>query len=127
MVASADLTFQEVINLEIRAAMPAIRRGAMPPKDGSFPYVQFGQSAVLDNYPPGCSVQAYVHVWSTAEGSHEVKTLQQQIKELLQKCAHERGGWRFSAIRQQHLDVFLDEDGETWHGVQRFRALAHNI
>lgn len=126
-MAGADLTFQEVINLEIKNALPLVRRGAMPPADGAFPYIQFGQSTVDDNYAPGKSVTIEIHTWSTAEGSHEVKNLQEQIRALLEKCSHDRGGFHFVAIRQQTAQVFLDEDGETWHGVQRFRALASVI
>lgn len=123
-MAGADLTFQEVINLQLQASMPSVRRGAMPPADGTFPYIQFGQSFVEDDYPPGCSVTIEVHVWSEALGPHEVKNYQEQIKGLLQKCHHDRGGWHYTAIRQQDARVFLDIDDETWHGVQRFRALA---
>lgn len=126
-MSSPDLTFQEIINLEIATALPAIRRGAEPPADGAFPYIQFGQSTVGDDYAPGNSVTAEVHVWSTAQGPHEVKQLQQTIKEALQTCTRDRGEWHYSAVRQQTAHVFLDEDGETWHGVQRFRALAHLI
>lgn len=126
-MAGADLTFQEVINLELKAAMPNVRRGAMPPADGTFPYIQFGQSHVTDDYAAGKMVLQEVHTWSTAEGPHEVKNLQEQIRALLEKCSHDRGGYHFVAIRQQDARVFLDIDGETWHGVQRFRALASAI
>lgn len=123
-MAGADLTFQEVINTEIKAAMPNVRSGAMPPKDGSFPYIQFGQSEVMDDYATGKTVTQEIHTWSTAEGPHEVKTLQEQIRARLEKCSHDRGGFHFVAIRQDTARVFLDIDGETWHGVQRFRARA---
>jgi hypothetical protein len=126
-MASADLTFQEVINLEIKAAMPNVRRGAMPPGDGGFPYVQFGQSQVVDDFPTGKRLLAEVHTWSTAQGPHEVKNLQEQIRDILEKCSHTRGGFHYVAVRQQDARVFLDIDGETWHGVQRFRALAGPI
>lgn len=126
-MAGADITFQEVINLEIRAAMPAVRRGAMPPGDGGFPYIQFGQSEITDDWPTGKTVLAEVHTWSTAEGSHEVKNLQEQIRSILEKCAHDRNGFRYVSIRQHDARVFLDVDGETWHGVQRFRTRASVI
>jgi hypothetical protein len=124
---SADLVFQEVINLEIKAVLPATRRGAMPPKDGTFPYIQFGQVVVSDTYAIGKEIIAEVHTWSTAAGPHEVKQLQQTIRATLEKCSHERGGFRYVAIRENDARVFLDVDGETWHGVQRFKALASAI
>jgi hypothetical protein len=123
-MAGADLTFQEVINLAIKAAMPNVRAGTEPPGDGKFPYIQFGQSFVQDDYPPGCTVIAEVHVWSTAKGPHEVKNYQEQIKGLLQTCHLERGDWHYAATRQQDARTFPDKDEETWHGVQRFRTFA---
>lgn len=124
---SADLVFQEVINLEIKAALPSIRRGAMPPKDGTFPYIQFGQAHVTDTYATGKEIIAEVHTWSTAAGPHEIKQLQQTIRGVLEKCSHDRGGYHFVALRENDARVFLDIDNETWHGVQRFRALASAI
>jgi hypothetical protein len=126
-MAGADLTFQEVVNLQIAAALPSVRRGAVQPGNGELPYIQFGQSNVSDDFAPGESVDLEVHVWSKAEGPHEVKNYQHAIKAVLQKCSHERGGYRFTAVRQNYASTFLDVDGETWHGVQRFRARVHAI
>jgi len=123
----ADLTFQEIVNTELETAFPAVRQGAEPPGDGGFPYIQFGQSHEDDDFAPGSSVTIEIHTWSTAEGPHEVKNMQHEIKSRLQKCKHVRGDYQFTAVRQKLSDVFLDEDGETWHGVQRFRALASPI
>jgi len=126
-VAGSDLTFQEVIAIEIAATLPAVRSGTQPPADGTFPYIQFGESVVSDTFPAGETVHVEIHVWSTAEGPHEVKNLQATIKGVLHKCAHTRGDFLFTAVRQETARTFLDVDNETWHGVQRFRALASNI
>lgn len=121
-----DLVFQEVIAIALDAAMPTISQGSHPPpeEDEELPYVQFGQSDVRDDFAVGHSVTTEVHVWSVVEGPHEAKTLQGQIRDALHSIDFTRDGWKFTNVREEYARTFLDVDGETWHGVQRFRALA---
>lgn len=123
---SCDLIFQEAIALALAAAMPSVSRGSHPPPTGNdaLPYVQFGQSEVRDAFVPGHEILTEVHVWSVKEGPHEAKTLQGQIRDALHSFDFSRGGWKFTNVREDTARTFLDVDGETWHGVQRFRALA---
>lgn len=123
---SCDLIFQEVVAVTLAAAMPTVSRGAHPPPEGDegFPYVQFGQSELRDDFEPGHEVRMEIHVWSVVEGPHEAKTLQGQIRTALHSLDFTRSGWKFVNVREENARTFLDVDGETWHGVQRFRALA---
>lgn len=123
---SCDLIFQEVIAITLAAAMPTVSRGSQPPPEGNetLPYVQFGESEVRDDFAVGHSVTSEVHVWSVVEGPHEAKTLQGQIRDALHSLDFIRSGWKFVNVREDYARTFLDVDGETWHGVQRFRALA---
>jgi len=123
---SCDLIFQEVIALAIGAAMPTVTRGSHPPppSNDTLPYIQFGQGEVSDTFVPGHEILTEVHVWSAKEGPHEAKTLQGQIRGALHSLDFTRSGWKFINVREDSARTFLDVDGETWHGVQRFRALA---
>ena len=123
-MSSPDLTLQEVFAIEIAAALPGVESGAHPPKDGPLPYIQFGQSEVGDNFVPGHELFFDVHVWSNAEGPHEVKNFQSAIRLAIHDRSYERNGWRFTCVREHNARTILDVDDETWHGVQRFRALA---
>ncbi|KWT72372.1 hypothetical protein APY04_0166 [Hyphomicrobium sulfonivorans] len=88
------------------------------------PYVQFGQSEITDDFVPGHRVLMEVHVWSKVEGPHEVKDIQGKIRGALHGRCLTGAGWRFTCVREDTARTFLDVDGETWHGVQRFRASA---
>jgi hypothetical protein len=123
-VSSADLTLQEVFAIAIGAALPSVPSGSHPPADRPLPYIQFGQSEVVDEFPPGHELFIDVHVWSKAEGPHQVKEYQDGIRTALHDQAFSRGDWRFTCVRENNARTFLDVDNETWHGVQRFRALA---
>jgi hypothetical protein len=123
---SCDLIFQEVIAITLASAMPTVSLGAQPPPEDNdtLPYVQFGQSEVRDEFAPGHEILTEVHVWSAVAGPHEAKTLQGQIRDALHSLDFTRSGWKFTNVREENARTFLDVDGETWHGVQRFRALA---
>lgn len=120
---SPDLALQTVINLGLTAALPAVTVGSYPLPSGSFPYVNFGESTVSDDVAPVKTVEAMVHVWSTVEGPHEAKTIQQTIREAM-AGSFIKNGWALSCVREVQANVILDADGVTWHGWQRFRAFA---
>jgi hypothetical protein len=124
MADSPDLALQTVINLAITAALPAVTVGAYPTPDGAFPFVNFGESTVTDDVDPVKTIEAMAHCWSRAEGPHEVKTMQQTIREALHAQSFLKNGWALSCVREAQANVILDADGVTWHGWQRFRAFA---
>jgi hypothetical protein len=122
-MASADLTFQEVVKAELDAALPAVPHGAYPPGGQALPYIEFGRSDVADHVA-GHVVTMTVHVWSSVRGPHEVKAHQETIRGRLHQNDFTRNGWTFVNVREDYCTVLLDPDGVTWHGVQRFRTLA---
>lgn len=121
---SPDLALQKKINLTLSAALPAVTVGAYPTPSGAFPFVNFGQSTVLDDVDPVKTIEALVHCWSRVEGPHEAKNIQQTIREALHAQSFLLDGWAFSCVREAQANVILDADGSTWHGWQRFRAVA---
>lgn len=123
---SPDLVLQRVINDILTTHLSSVPSGAHPPGERSLPYIQFGNSEVNDN-PVGHDLLMYVHTWSSTEGPHQVKAYQQTIREQLHGLTTSRDSWQFVNVREEFCDVILDEDEETWHGVQRFRTLASSI
>lgn len=124
MAASADLALQAVINLGLTAALPAVTVGAYPTPGGPFPFVNFGESTTFDDVDPVRTIEQLVHCWSTVEGPHEAKAIQQTIREALHAQSFLKNGWALSCVREVQSNVILDADGVTWHGWQRFRAIA---
>lgn len=121
---SPDLAFQTIVATQIAAVLPGIVSGAQPPANGPLPYIQFGQSEVTDDFVLGHSLILEVHTWSAAEGPHEVKQFQGAIRDALHDHNFTQDEWLFTCVREDQARTFLDVDGETWHGVQRFRTLA---
>lgn len=119
---SHDLEFQKVLYTEIDAAVSCDVE-VHPPHNKTYPWVHIGESNSED-YVLGRTLFVDVHTWSTAEGSHETKSIQEQIRAALHGGTFTGGGFTFSCCRESDCRVFRDIDDETWHGVQTFRVYA---
>lgn len=126
MSASPDLAFQKLLGAQIAAAVPTVVVDAAPVFGRALPYIQIGESDI-EEWEVGHSITSMVHVWSEAEGPHIVKQHQHSIREALHGTTFTQDGWQLTCIREQYADVIQDPDKKTWHGVQRFRALAQYV
>lgn len=122
---SIDLAWQKILYATIDDAVSCAVE-VTPPHDADLPYVQIGESS-LEDFPTGKEMFCDVHTWSSAEGAHEVKTIQHQIREVLHASNHNGDGYNYSCCRELDCRVFRDTDGETWHGVQSFRVFASEV
>lgn len=120
---SPELALQTIVFGEISTALPSVPSGAQPPANRPLPYIQFGQTSTED-HEAGHVVTIELHYWSSAEGPHEVKEHADAVRDALHGTSKTGNGWRFSCIRELSNDVLLDVDDETWHCVQRMRAIA---
>jgi len=91
-----------------------------------FPYVTIGESIHnewdTDN-TLGDDTSITVHVWSRHKGKKETKTIQGEIYNALHRASASYGGYDIISIDWQDSQSFIDQDGETRHGVQTFRIL----
>lgn len=120
---SPDLEFQERLYSRLAAAVSPVAVEAHPPHERTLPFVQIGESQVSE-HPAGHEIIVTIDTWSSAEGSHECKQLQQKIRDGLHAGDEINSTWRFLPIREIDCRVILDVDNETWHGIQRIRVLA---
>lgn len=120
----ADLAFQTVLYPLLRDAVAPVSVEVHPAHGKALPFVRIGDTETSDYPAGGKSLLVEVHVWSSAEGSHEAKSLQEDIHDVLHDQALFDVEWKFSPIRENDGRVFLDVDNETWHGVQRFLVIA---
>ncbi len=123
---SCDLEWQTVLYSTIGTAVSPTAVEVKPPHDNALPYVHIGEVLIEDN-PIGHEIFADVHTWSSAEGTHELKTMQAAIRAALHNMTFTSTSFRFTACREEDCRVITDADGETFHGVQRFRALAATL
>jgi hypothetical protein len=91
-----------------------------------FPFVTFGQSTARD-WSTG-SDDGYEHlitlnVWSRARGSKEAQVVLAAVRAALHDQDLAVSGHHLVNLRHEHSEVRRDGDGETFHGVARFRAV----
>jgi len=88
------------------------------------PYVVIGDDTLIEwdtDGQTGFDTTITLHVWSDYQGKAEVKTIQGQIYDLLHRAELSVIGYNLINCTFEFADSFLDPNGITRHGVQRFR------
>jgi hypothetical protein len=98
------------------------------PQDSVFPYVQLGEVVIetseMDQYGQGITdQQVQIHVWSHQFGMLEVKTILDRVNILLHNKKLPLGGNEM-VCRRVLSTVTMQPDGETRHGIMRFRIIS---
>lgn len=68
-----------------------------------------------------------LHVWSRAPGRKQVQAILQALEAALDDAALALQDHRLITLRLVFWDARRDPDGETYHGVMRFRAVTEPI
>jgi len=92
--------------------------------DDAFPYITIGEAEAtpFDNDSTrGAYVDATVHAWSRYKGRKEVDEALDEIYGLLHRASLSAAGYNFVDCLFEFSDVFVEQDGQTRHGVIRFR------
>lgn len=96
------------------------------PARAEFPFVTFGQSTERD-WSTG-SDQGYehtitLHAWSRGHGRKEAQAVIVAARNALHDQPLALDGHRLINLRHEYSEVRRDNDGETFHGIVRFRAV----
>jgi hypothetical protein len=97
----------------------------VPPR-AKFPFLTFGQSTERDwstGTDTGNEHLVTLHVWSRARGRSEAETAIAAAREALHDQALTLDGHRLINLRHEFSEARRDSDGETFHGIVRFRAV----
>ncbi len=100
------------------------------PREADFPYVTFGQSVVRDwstGTDEGLEHLVSLHVWSRANGRREVQEILEVLHSVLHGQALSVNGHRLINFRHEFSDARREPDGETYHGIIRFRAVTEPV
>lgn len=100
---------------------PYLPEGA-PRED--FPYTVLGDDTLVawdTDDTIGTDVTVTLHVWSRYGGSKECKTIMGEIYTLLHRATLTKSGYHVVDCLCEFQEVFTEADGETRHGVMRFR------
>ena len=114
----------------LMAVVTGVYDNALQPEDSGndseFPYVTIGDNDAdefdTDN-TTGFDVTATIHVWSRNRGRKQAKEIQDIIYSILHRQSITVAGGHVIGLDQQFAETFVDPDGLTRHGVQRYRLL----
>jgi hypothetical protein len=96
------------------------------PPAAQFPFITLGQTVNLDwstGTEDGTEHSLTMHVWSRADGAREVHEILEMIRNVLHDQALALEDHYFVNLRHEFMEARLDPDGETMHGIVRYRAV----
>jgi hypothetical protein len=97
-----------------------------PPGGTALPYVQIGDGTESDwgtASDAGAEHQLTLHVWSRGGGRMEARSVLSAIHDVLHEAALSLDGHRLVNLRFVLSQVWREADGETYHGIARYRAV----
>ena len=96
------------------------------PQAADFPYLTLGQSLARDwstGSEDGDEHILTLHVWSQAKGKREAQEIMGALRTALHDQPLALSGHRLVNLRHEHSEARRDPDGETYHGITRYRAV----
>jgi hypothetical protein len=131
-MASASWALQQAIfaGLTADAALTALLGGQRVyddvPERAEFPYVTFAVTSERDwstGSEEGSEHSLTLHVWSRAGGRREAHEIMGALREALHDAALALTDHRLVNLRHEFSEARRDADGETYHGITRYRAV----
>ena len=128
---SAELRVQEAVYTRLAAVLdiPVYDHVPQPVDSGDnakFPYVAIGDDTTIawdTDTSDGFEITITIHSWSRSRGRLEVKTIMGEVWDALHRYALPVAGYRTIFVYGEFSETFVEADGITRHGVQRFRIV----
>lgn len=95
-----------------------------------FPSISIGDDTAKDFdtcTSDGQETTVTIHTWSQSAGRKEVKSLMSNVYRILHKSNLSVVGQNLILMRCEFAQTYLDPDGITFHGVQRFRTITQGV
>jgi hypothetical protein len=96
------------------------------PQGAAFPFITLGQSVVRDwstGTEDGAEHDLTLHVWSRAGGKKQVQEIIEAIRAALHDQPLMLADHHLINLRHEFSEARLDPDGDTFHGIVRYRAV----
>ena len=96
------------------------------PEDAEFPYIVVGDGSSIPfdtKDTNGSEASVVVHSWSRFDGREEVKQIMGEIYDLLHEAEFGVQGHDTILCLVEFQETFLEPDGRTRHGIQRFNLI----
>lgn len=95
-------------------------------RGAAFPFITLGQSVVRDwstGTEDGAEHDLTLHVWSRAGGKKQVHEILEAIRAVLHDQPLMLADHHLINLRHEFCEARLDPDGDTFHGIVRYRAV----
>lgn len=96
------------------------------PQSAPYPFITLGQSVVRDwstGTEDGAEHDLTLHVWSRSGGKKQVQEILEAIKLVLHDRPLALPDHHLVNLRHELSEARLDPDGDTFHGIVRYRAV----
>jgi len=96
------------------------------PEHATFPYLTLGRTAVVDwstGTEDGAEHDLTLHVWSRSGGKKQVQEILEAIRTVLHDQPLALPDHHLINLRHEFSEARLDPDGDTFHGIVRYRAV----
>jgi len=97
-----------------------------PPAAAQFPYITLGQTVNLDwstGTEDGNEHSLTLHVWSRADSAAQVHEIIEVVRMVLHNQPLSLEDHYLVNLRHEFTQARIDPDGETMHGIVRYRAV----
>lgn len=111
---------------ELTSLLGGERIYSNPPPAAQFPFITLGQTVNLDwstGTEDGNEHSLTLHVWSRADSAAEVHEIIQVIRMVLHNQPLTLEDHYLVNLRHEFMEARIDPDGETMHGIVRYRAV----
>lgn len=112
----------------LMALIQGVYDSAAVTQGAAFPYITIGEATFTDRSSHthrGFSAEVTIHTWdqSNNRGRKKVQSIQAEIDRLLHTVNICIDGWNIINFRQVFVEVIVDADNVTMHGIQKFNLL----
>lgn len=119
--------YQALANsLDLVTLLGGVRIYDDAPQAASFPFITIGQSVVRDwstGSEDGAEHSLTLHVWSRTGGKKEMQAIIEAIRAALHDQPLTLEDHYLVNLRHEFSEARLDPDGDTFHGIVRYRAV----
>ena len=119
--------YQALANsLELLSLLGGVRVYDDAPQSVPYPFITLGQSVIRDwstGTEDGAEHSLTLHVWSRAGGKKQMQEIIEAIRSALHDQPLVLQDHYLVNLRHEFSEARLDPDGDTFHGVVRYRAV----
>ena len=113
-------------SLDLTTLLGGVRVYDDAPQAALYPFITLGQSVIRDwstGTEDGAEHNLTLHVWSCSGGKKQALEIIEVIRAVLHDQPLALADHHLVNLRHEFSEVRLDPDGDTFHGIVRYRAV----